>query len=171
MSDREDRPTKRLRVEQADSQEGQLQDQVSQPATYLLRAPHAYPQQAPTFSQPTHISSFSFDGQRTLLTKSSGKNDAGLRFFTPPPLPCDLNTNFSQATFRDDSLVEGLDALLGMYVWNFCGFSSNFRTLVYTHSHSLPFGTPSNISDYRTSDKDETDNMAWNADSSCDCVV
>ncbi|GAA5864828.1 hypothetical protein JCM8547_009244 [Rhodosporidiobolus lusitaniae] len=64
-----------------------------------------------SFQLPFHLTSFSYSPERELLLDQQRKDEA-LSVYRIPPQGCDLNQGFEQATWRDSSVDEGLDALL-----------------------------------------------------------
>ncbi|GAA6028825.1 hypothetical protein JCM8097_007413 [Rhodosporidiobolus ruineniae] len=66
---------------------------------------------AAAFQLPLHLTSFSYSPTRELLLDQQRKDEA-LAVYREPRMGSDLNYGFEQATWRDGSVDEGLDALL-----------------------------------------------------------
>ncbi|GAA6009996.1 hypothetical protein JCM10207_007511 [Rhodosporidiobolus poonsookiae] len=63
------------------------------------------------FQLPLHLTAFSYSPTRELLFDAERKNEA-MAVYREPRMGSDLNFGFEQATWRDGSVDEGLDALL-----------------------------------------------------------
>lgn len=73
---------------------------------------HYTPSGAPPtpFQLPLHLTSFSYSPTRELLVGQ--RKDEAIAQYTEPHLGVDLNHGYEDCTWRDDSVDEGLDALL-----------------------------------------------------------
>ena len=110
-----ERPAKRARLHvdaDANAKRAQSDDDAEPSAvhSHALDDVAAYAGSPLAFSRPKMLTSFSFSTSREVLLGPRAEESRS--HYRPPPLGADLNRGFDDCVWRDETDVEGLDALL-----------------------------------------------------------